>query len=150
MSTRFVSWLAIAIGGAFLVIATAAFSLSTVAWLAFAISIGTPAVHSLEASPSEGEHQRDEEPLMALSFACGNVPVGSGDPPLGRSPGESRNHTVSQQIGDGRADRRRGGSRLRLQVDVAEQAVGGTRESLVREPGEHVARGDPEGVSGQE
>jgi len=44
MSTRFVSWLAIAIAAAFLVIATAAFSLSTVAWLAFAISIGTLAV----------------------------------------------------------------------------------------------------------
>jgi hypothetical protein len=41
MSTRFVSWLAIAIAAAFLIVATAAFSLSTVVWLAFAISCGT-------------------------------------------------------------------------------------------------------------
>jgi hypothetical protein len=41
MSTRFVSWLAIAIAAAFLVVSSVAFSLSTVAWLAFAISCGT-------------------------------------------------------------------------------------------------------------
>jgi hypothetical protein len=39
--SRFVSWLAVGIAAAFLVVATAAFSLSTIAWLAFAISIGT-------------------------------------------------------------------------------------------------------------
>lgn len=40
VSLRFVSWLATGIAAAFLVIATAAFSLPTVKWLAFAISIG--------------------------------------------------------------------------------------------------------------
>jgi hypothetical protein len=37
----FVSWLAIAVAAAFLVVATAAFSLTVIAALAFAISIGT-------------------------------------------------------------------------------------------------------------
>ena len=41
VSPRFVSWLAIGIAAAFLVVATAAFSLSAIMWLAFAISIGT-------------------------------------------------------------------------------------------------------------
>ena len=44
VSPRFVSWLAIGIAAAFLVVATAAFSLSTIMWLAFAISIGTVVV----------------------------------------------------------------------------------------------------------
>jgi hypothetical protein len=38
---RFLSGLAIAVTGAFLVVATEALSLSTVTWLAFAVSIGT-------------------------------------------------------------------------------------------------------------
>ena len=38
---RFVSWLVIGMGAAFIVVATAAFSLSQIMWLAFAISIGT-------------------------------------------------------------------------------------------------------------
>jgi FtsH-binding integral membrane protein len=38
---RFLSWLAIAVASAFLVVATAAFSLSAVAVLAFAVSIAT-------------------------------------------------------------------------------------------------------------
>jgi hypothetical protein len=41
---RFVAWLAIGITAAFLVVATAAFSPSTITWLAFAISIGNLAV----------------------------------------------------------------------------------------------------------
>jgi hypothetical protein len=42
MFTRFISWLAIGIAAAFLVVASASFgSLSTIAALAFAISIGT-------------------------------------------------------------------------------------------------------------
>jgi hypothetical protein len=50
MSTRFVSWLAIAVGGAFLVVSTAAFSLSTVAWLSFAVGIGTLVISAGVAS----------------------------------------------------------------------------------------------------
>jgi hypothetical protein len=38
---RYISWLVIGVAAAFLVVATAAFSLSTTASLAFAISIGT-------------------------------------------------------------------------------------------------------------
>jgi hypothetical protein len=42
MFTRFVSWLAIGLAAAFLVVASASFgSLSTIAWLAFGTSIGT-------------------------------------------------------------------------------------------------------------
>ena len=41
VSPRFVSWLAIVIAAAFLVVATTAFSQSAIMWLAFAISIGT-------------------------------------------------------------------------------------------------------------
>ena len=38
---RFLSWLAMAVAGAFLVVSTTAYSLSTISWLAFAISVGT-------------------------------------------------------------------------------------------------------------
>lgn len=41
MSIRFASWLSIGIAAVFLVVATASFSLATIAWLAFAISVGT-------------------------------------------------------------------------------------------------------------
>ena len=41
MRIRFISWLVIGILSAFLVVATASFSVSTIAWLAFAISIAT-------------------------------------------------------------------------------------------------------------
>lgn len=41
ISPRFVSWLAIGVAAAFLVVATVAFSLSASAWLAFAIGLGT-------------------------------------------------------------------------------------------------------------
>jgi FtsH-binding integral membrane protein len=43
---RFLSWLAIAVASAFLVVATAAFSLPAIAALAFALSIGTLLVSS--------------------------------------------------------------------------------------------------------
>lgn len=46
---RFLSWLTIAIASAFLVVATAAFSLPAIAALAFAISIGTLLVSSAVA-----------------------------------------------------------------------------------------------------
>jgi hypothetical protein len=39
--SRYFSWLTVGLAGGFLVVATAAFSPSAVAWLAFAISIGT-------------------------------------------------------------------------------------------------------------
>ena len=39
--SRFISWLAIGVAAAFLVVATASFSLTTITWLAFAVSIGT-------------------------------------------------------------------------------------------------------------
>jgi hypothetical protein len=42
--TRFISWLTIGIAAAFLVVVSASFSLSAIAWLAFAVSIGTLAV----------------------------------------------------------------------------------------------------------
>jgi hypothetical protein len=38
---RFISWLVTGVAAAFLVVSTAAFSLQSIAWLAFAISIGT-------------------------------------------------------------------------------------------------------------
>jgi hypothetical protein len=44
MYVRFISWLTMAIAAAFLVVATAAFGLSTVQWLAFGFGIGTLAV----------------------------------------------------------------------------------------------------------
>ena len=43
---RFISWLAIAVASAFLVVATAAFSLPAIAALAFALSVGTLLVSS--------------------------------------------------------------------------------------------------------
>jgi hypothetical protein len=41
---RYISWLAVGVAAAFLVVATAAFPLAVIAWLAFAICIGTLAV----------------------------------------------------------------------------------------------------------
>ena len=38
---RFVSWLALAVAGAFLVVVSVSFSLASITWLAFAVSIGT-------------------------------------------------------------------------------------------------------------
>lgn len=56
MLTRFISWLAIGLAAAFLVVASASFSsLSTIAALAFAISIGTLVV-SLGIAYSNRDH----------------------------------------------------------------------------------------------
>jgi hypothetical protein len=50
MSIRFASWLGIGIAAAFLVVATTSFSLATIAWLAFAIGVGTLVVSIAVAS----------------------------------------------------------------------------------------------------
>ena len=42
--SRYISWLAVSVAAAFLVVASASFSLGAVAWLAFAIAIGTSVV----------------------------------------------------------------------------------------------------------
>ena len=42
--SRYISWLAVSVAAAFLVVASASFSLGTTAWLAFAIAIGTSVV----------------------------------------------------------------------------------------------------------
>lgn len=47
--TRYFSWLAVGVAAAFLVVATAAFSLSSIAWLATAISIGVLVVTAASA-----------------------------------------------------------------------------------------------------
>jgi hypothetical protein len=39
--SRFISWLAVGIAAAFLVVVSASFSVGAIAWLAFAVSIGT-------------------------------------------------------------------------------------------------------------
>ena len=39
--SRFISWLAVGVSAAFLIVATTAFSLGALVWLAFAISVGT-------------------------------------------------------------------------------------------------------------
>ena len=63
MSIRFVSWLSIGIAAAFLVVATASFSLATTAWLAFAISVGTLVV-------STGIATRYRDNRASLVTAC--------------------------------------------------------------------------------
>jgi len=50
MLTRYISWLAIGLAAAFLVVASASFtSLGAIAWLAFGISVGTLAVSAAVA-----------------------------------------------------------------------------------------------------
>lgn len=63
MSIRFASWLSIGIAAAFLVVATASFSLPTTAWLAFAISVGTLVV-------STGIANRYRDNRASLITAC--------------------------------------------------------------------------------
>jgi hypothetical protein len=46
---RFLSWLSIGAAGALLVVATAAFSLPTITWLAFAVGIPALAIVGLSA-----------------------------------------------------------------------------------------------------
>ena len=63
MSIRFASWLTIGTAAAFLVVATASFSLATTAWLAFAISVGTLVV-------STGIANRYRDSRVSLITAC--------------------------------------------------------------------------------
>ena len=68
MSIRFTSWLAIGVAAAFLVVATASFSLSAIAWLAFAISIGTLVV-------SAGIAYRYRRQVSSLVAACATAVI---------------------------------------------------------------------------
>ena len=61
---RFTSWLAVGIAGAFLVVATAAFSAVVTTWLAFGISIGT-----LIASAGIAYRYRADLASLALALA---------------------------------------------------------------------------------
>jgi hypothetical protein len=47
--SRYVSWLAISVAAAFLVVASTAFSLSAVQWVAFGVSVGTLGVSTVLA-----------------------------------------------------------------------------------------------------
>ena len=61
---RFVSWLVVGIAGAFLVVATAAFSAVVTTWLAFGISVGT-----LIASASIAYRYRTDLASLGLGLA---------------------------------------------------------------------------------
>ena len=61
---RFVSWLVVGIAGAFLVVATAAFSAVVTTWLAFGISVGT-----LIASAGLAYRYRTDVASLALGLA---------------------------------------------------------------------------------
>jgi ABC-type nickel/cobalt efflux system permease component RcnA len=50
--SRYISWLAVGVAAAFLVVASASFSLGATAWLAFAIAIGTLVVSAGIANQS--------------------------------------------------------------------------------------------------
>ena len=65
---RFLSWMAIAIAAAFLVVATAAFSLPAIKWLAFAIGFGT-----LIVSGTIGFSYRRHIPTVLTSLATALV-----------------------------------------------------------------------------
>ena len=67
---RFLSWLAIGLAAAFLVVATATFTLSTIMWLAFAIGIGT-----LVASAGIAYYSRHQ--VASLVTAVATVAVGA-------------------------------------------------------------------------
>ena len=58
--SRFISWLAVGIAAAFLVVATASFSAATTMWLAFGIGIGTLAVSTGVAI----RHRKDVASLL--------------------------------------------------------------------------------------
>jgi hypothetical protein len=69
MLTRYFSWLAIGVASAFLVVASASFaSLTTIAWLAFAISIGT-----LVVSVGIAYGYRDHWPAAVTAIATAVV-----------------------------------------------------------------------------
>lgn len=65
---RFLSWMAIAVAAAFLIIATAAFSLPVIKWLAFAIGFG-----SVIVSGSIGLSYRGHVPTVLTSLATALV-----------------------------------------------------------------------------
>jgi GPR1/FUN34/yaaH family len=65
---RFISWLAVGIAGAFLVVATNTFSLATTASLAFAVGIGTLVV-------SAGVAYRYRKDLASVALAAVTVVV---------------------------------------------------------------------------
>jgi putative Mn2+ efflux pump MntP len=65
---RFVSWLALAVAGAFLVVVSASFSLAATASLAFAISIGT-----LVVSAGLGYYDRKYVPSLITTLAIGVI-----------------------------------------------------------------------------
>ena len=65
---RFLSWMAIGIAAAFLVVATAAFSLPVIKWLAFSIGFGT-----LIVSGSIGFSYREHIPTVLTGLATALV-----------------------------------------------------------------------------
>ena len=65
---RFISWMAIGIAAAFLVVATAAFSLPVIKWLAFSIGFGT-----LIVSGSIGFTYRQHIPTVLTGLATALV-----------------------------------------------------------------------------
>ena len=67
---RFISWLAIALAAAFLVVATAAFTLSTVAALAFAVSI---VILAISAGIAYGYRDHAASRLTAVASAAVSV-----------------------------------------------------------------------------
>jgi drug/metabolite transporter (DMT)-like permease len=69
MSSRYIAWLAIGVAGAFLIVASDAFtSLATIAWLAFAISIGT-----LLVSAGIAYRYRNHVPTLVTSIVTAVV-----------------------------------------------------------------------------
>lgn len=66
--SRFVSWLAIAVAAAFLVVANASFSLSVIATLAFAISIGT-----LVVSAAIAYSDRTDAPSLVTALVISGI-----------------------------------------------------------------------------
>ena len=65
---RFLSWMAIGVAAAFLVVATAAFSLPVIKWLAFAIGFGT-----LIVSGSISFSYREHIPAVLIGLATALV-----------------------------------------------------------------------------
>ena len=61
--SRFISWLAIGVASAFLVVASASFSLGAIEWLAFAIAVGT-----LVVSASIASSDRNSVPSLYTSL----------------------------------------------------------------------------------
>jgi FtsH-binding integral membrane protein len=66
--SRFVSWLALTISGAFLVVVSASFSLAVIVPLAFAISVGT-----LVVSAGVAYHDRNSTPSLVTALVIGVI-----------------------------------------------------------------------------